>query len=205
MLYLKGENNSMTTREEQKEQRRMDIIIAALKLFESRGYAATKISDIAESVGMSAGLLFHYFESKEKLYEEIIKIGLEGTKQPMQLDRENPIQFFEDVLSTILGAIKENPMVANMFVVMADAKRNSATPMHIKEIAMQVNNIELSVAIIEKGQQMGCIRQGDALALANLFWCTIQGIAEQAAQQPKIALPEVSWILDMLKVNEKRR
>lgn len=36
-----------------------------LDLFIRKGYAATKISDIAEHVGMSVGLLFYYFESKD--------------------------------------------------------------------------------------------------------------------------------------------
>lgn len=189
----------MPTREEQKEQRRMEIIIAALHLFETRGYAATKVSDIAERVEMSVGLLFHYFESKEKLYEEIIKIGLQGTKQSMQYEAKDPLEFFEDALNQILKAIKENQMVAAMFVVMADATRNSATPEHIREIAMQVNNIDRSVEIIERGQSMGVIRPGNPYALSNLFWCTIQGVAEQAANRPEIPLPEVEWILDIIR------
>ena len=60
----------MGTRDEQREKRRQEILEMALDLFIRKGYAATKISDIAQNVGMSVGLLFHYFDSKEKLYEE---------------------------------------------------------------------------------------------------------------------------------------
>ena len=189
----------MSSREEQKEQRRMEIILAALHLFEKRGYPATKVSDIAKSVGMSMGLLFHYFESKEKLYEEIIKIGLQGTKQSMDYECEDPLKFFEDSLEIILQAMKETPMVASMFIVMADAIRNSATPDYIREIALQVNNIEDSVDIIKRGQRKGLIKQGNPYALSNLFWCTIQGIAQQAADKPELPLPEADWILDILR------
>ena len=56
-------------RQEQKEARRQEILYVALDLFVKKGYAATKITDIAEKASMSVGLLFHYFESKEKLYE----------------------------------------------------------------------------------------------------------------------------------------
>lgn len=55
----------MSTRDEQKEKRRKEILTAGLDLFIRKGYSATKIKDIAEHVGMSVGLLFHYFESKE--------------------------------------------------------------------------------------------------------------------------------------------
>ena len=56
----------MDTRKEQKEKRRQDIIYAALELFVSQGYAATKVTDIAKKVNMSTGLMFHYFDSKKR-------------------------------------------------------------------------------------------------------------------------------------------
>ena len=69
----------METRKEQKEKRRQEILLAGLDLFVAKGYAATKITDIAKRANMSTGLLFHYFESKEKLYEELVTRGLRGT------------------------------------------------------------------------------------------------------------------------------
>ena len=68
----------MGIREEQREKRREEILAAGLDLFIRKGYVATKISDIAAQVGMSVGLLFHYFQSKENLYEELIKYGIQG-------------------------------------------------------------------------------------------------------------------------------
>ena len=54
----------MVSRQEQRERRREEILRAALRLFVRKGYAGTKVGDIAEAVGMSTGLMFHYFESK---------------------------------------------------------------------------------------------------------------------------------------------
>ena len=84
----------METRKEQKERRRQEILQAGLELFVTRGYAATKIADIAKKVGMSTGLLFHYFESKEKLYEALVQMGLEGTAYPAGLGCSHAIDFF---------------------------------------------------------------------------------------------------------------
>lgn len=77
-----------------KERRRQEILYAALELFVTKGYAATKITDIAKSANMSRGLMFHYFESKEKLYEELIRMGLEGTAYPGEQKCEHAIDFF---------------------------------------------------------------------------------------------------------------
>ncbi|MFR8010088.1 MAG: helix-turn-helix domain-containing protein, partial [Gordonibacter urolithinfaciens] len=68
----------MVSRQEQRERRREEILRAALRLFVRKGYAGTKVGDIAEAVGMSTGLMFHYFESKEALYEELIGLGVGG-------------------------------------------------------------------------------------------------------------------------------
>ena len=62
------------TRKEQKEMRQKQIMLKALELFVTKGFSETKISDIAESLEISVGLLFHYYESKEALY------GLGGCK-----------------------------------------------------------------------------------------------------------------------------
>lgn len=189
----------MGVRQEQKEQRRQDILYAALELFVTKGYAATKISDIAERVSMSAGLLFHYFESKEKLYEELVKKGLAGTAYPAAQNCERAIDFFVQFTGQLFYFMKEQPYIAKLFVLMADAQRSEGTPEHIREIALKVNTIEQFVPIIEMGQKEGTIREGNPLALSNAFWCSIQGIAQQYAAHPESELPEADWIVDIVR------
>ncbi len=82
------------TRKEQKEARKIQIIQATLDLFVERGYYGTKTSQISRRAGISEGLLFHYFPTKEILLEELVKIGLEGMRTPMQINAENGLDFF---------------------------------------------------------------------------------------------------------------
>ena len=74
------------TRKEQKEERRRAILMTALTLFVKRGYYETKISDIAEAVPMSTGLMFHYFEFKEELLLELVKMGAASTGAINKMD-----------------------------------------------------------------------------------------------------------------------
>ena len=189
----------METRKEQKERRRQEIVNAALELFVSKGYAATKITDIAKQADMSTGLLFHYFESKEKLYEELVRTGLEGTSYPAGQKCEHAIDFFVQFTTQLLEYMRQQPVVAKLFVLMAEAQRSEATPEHIKNIAMQVDTIEQFVPIIEWGQQEGTIREGDARVISNAFWCSIQGIAERYATNRDIDLPQADWIVDIVR------
>lgn len=191
----------MGIRNDQKEQRRADIIAAVLDLFVKKGYSATKIIDIAYAANMSPGLLFHYFKSKEKLYEEIVRYGLEGTKMPMQITDKEPFDVFMSFAEMLFSYAKENHDVAKMFVLMAQAQQSDATPPHIREIAMNVNTIEASVSLIERGQKDGTIRKGNPYALSAAFWSSIQGIMETYASNPDMPLPEAEWICGILKEN----
>lgn len=60
-----------------RQQKREQIMVAALELFAENGYHATSISDITKKAKISKGLLYNYFESKEQLLESIIRDGFE--------------------------------------------------------------------------------------------------------------------------------
>ena len=82
------------TRKEQKEFREKQILFKALELFVIKGYSETKISDIADSLNISIGLLFHYYKSKEQLYLELIKIGIDGMKAPPKIEYKRSNRIF---------------------------------------------------------------------------------------------------------------
>lgn len=177
------------------------ILMTALELFVKKGYSETKITDIAKAAGMSTGLLFHYFESKESLYGELVRLGVEGTSAPQALsgDSFEPLSFFTGFLTALFEYSRKQPWVFNMFVLIAQARRSSATPPEIKEFAMSVDQVERSAQIIRLGQQSGVFRDGDPLALSSAFWCSVQGVMEQTAAQPDTPLPDPEWLIDIIR------
>lgn len=56
-----------------KEDRPAEITEAALEAFAEKGYAATKVDDVAKRAGVSKGLLYLYFKTKEDLFKAVIK------------------------------------------------------------------------------------------------------------------------------------
>lgn len=189
----------MNKRQEQKEERRKKILAISLDLFIRKGYNATKMSDIAEKAEMSMGLFFHYFESKEKVYEELVMRGLTGTQYSMEFNKEDPLVFFQTAASMVLEMLKEKPDSAKIFVLMEQAQHNEYAPQVVKEMLLKVDNIQMSIPLIEEGQRNGTIREGNPEALANAFWCSIQGIAQQLALHPNTPHPEANWIVDILR------
>ncbi len=194
----------MPTRDEQKEQRRQLIIFKALELFAKKGYSDTKIGDIAKAADMSVGLMFHYFESKEQLYEELVRMGVEGTNYPMDMNFNSPLDYFTGFLNVMFSYAKEQPWVFYMFVLMAQARRSDGIPQHIRELALSVNQIEQSAEIIAAGQQYGYFREGDPYALSFAFWSSVQGVMEEIAISPEMLsgekeLPRAEWIIDIIR------
>lgn len=56
-----------------KDARPEEILDAALSLFTEKGFAATRMSDVAKQAGISKGTLYLYFESKEAIFHEVIQ------------------------------------------------------------------------------------------------------------------------------------
>jgi len=56
-----------------KQKRREQIILTALEGFAKRGYHRTSISDIAKTAGISKGLIYNYFDSKEDLLMAVLE------------------------------------------------------------------------------------------------------------------------------------
>ena len=189
----------MGVREEKKEKRRREILAAGLDLFIRKGYSATRISDIADHVDMSVGLLFHYFESKEKLYEELIEIGISGPMSVMASANMEPLQFFEYAAKHIFHYIQTEPFTAKMFVLMSQAFYSEAKPQSTKYMLQDFDIYTPTTLLIQKGQASGTIREGDPYALAVAYWCAIRGIAEQVALNPDVPCPESDWILDIIR------
>jgi len=56
-----------------KEERPQEITEAALAAFAENGYAATRVDDVAKRAGVSKGLLYLYFKTKEELFKAVIR------------------------------------------------------------------------------------------------------------------------------------
>ncbi len=71
---------------------RMRIIQAAEKLFGSRGYKETQVSDIARVAKVAAGTVYVHFQSKEQILDELVM----STNRNLRLTLSTAIKHFED-------------------------------------------------------------------------------------------------------------
>lgn len=65
-------------RERRKEARPGELLDAALTLFVEKGFAATRVEEVAAAAGVSKGTLFLYFPSKEELFKAVVRETIAG-------------------------------------------------------------------------------------------------------------------------------
>jgi len=63
-------------RKRRKEARPSELLEAALHLFVEKGFAATRLEDVAARAGVSKGTLYLYFENKDALFKAVIQEGI---------------------------------------------------------------------------------------------------------------------------------
>jgi len=111
--------------ERRKDARPQELLAAAIDLFVERGFAATRLEDVARRAGVSKGTLYLYFENKEELFKAVVRNSI----VPVIGQAESSVAEFEghsaELLRTVLmnwwdrvGASKVSGIVK---LVMAEA------------------------------------------------------------------------------------
>jgi AcrR family transcriptional regulator len=59
--------------ERRKDARPQELLAAALDLFVERGFASTRLEDVAKRAGVAKGTLYLYFENKEELFKAVVR------------------------------------------------------------------------------------------------------------------------------------
>lgn len=116
---------SPKTKEQFKEirnQSKASIQAAALELFGKQGYANTSISQIAKAAGISKGLMYNYFESKEVLLREILLAAFGKGENLMETSLLQQSAPKEQLLAIIEGAfylVRSQPQYWKLLTTLA--------------------------------------------------------------------------------------
>ena len=86
------------------------ITNAALKLFAKKGYSSTPVSLIAKTAGVSQGLLFNFFASKEEVLKEIAVVGFRQIQLTTEVYKEesDPRKAIELHINNVINELQAN-------------------------------------------------------------------------------------------------
>ncbi len=154
-----------------KDARPEEIVAAALEEFVERGFAATRLADVARRAGVTKGTVYLYFESKEALFRAVIR----QTIVPVIAQGESIAQSFEgsarDLLERLIREywrlVYETSLAGIPKLMMAEAANfPQLARFYYGEVVTRGHR--LLAGVIERGIQNGEFRPVDLRAATKL-------------------------------------
>jgi AcrR family transcriptional regulator len=100
------------------QDRRERILNSAAALFARKGVAATTVREIADEVGILSGSLYHHFESKEAIVDEVVASYLEDLraryKQVLAIETD-PRSRLHDLIVASLEVVESHPHATEIY------------------------------------------------------------------------------------------
>lgn len=159
------------------EERRSQIIEAAMRAFSKEGFHKARMEDIAEEAGLSKGALYLYFKSKDKIISSILTALFEREITAIS-EYAAQDSSARDLLAKMAILISEDllkmkPFISIVYEFWAMSFRNKAIGNVIREFLWQY--VEIFVPIFERGIEEGEFRLLDAKDTAMAFGAMIEG------------------------------
>ncbi len=179
------------------------IIGAALIQFSKKGLFATRIQDIAAEAGISQGLLYRYFPSKNEIYVALVEDALDKMNQKAEEVLAMDIKAKEKILMTLdamYTTIETSERYRQTSRLIAEGMSSESVPTEAKEALKAKRNkpYQIFEQIIRQGQLEGDMHQGDPYDLAILFWSTLNGLTVyQTSRDEARPLPDKGFIARM--------
>jgi AcrR family transcriptional regulator len=147
-------------RDAEATQRR--ILDAAKKEFARKGLGGARVDDIAERAKANKRMIYHYFESKESLFQRVLEdayVDIRTAEQKLELDHLEPKEALERLVRFTWKYYLDNPE----FLTMVNSE-NLHKARHLKKSkVVQVLSrrfVAMVDTILERGAKQGVFRKG---------------------------------------------
>lgn len=160
---------------------REKILAAAGGLFAKKGPAGTSVQEIADLAGISIGLLYRHFQTKEELFDALVDGACEGLAEVtaiLQTDTP-PKEIIEGLCAEILSDVGANDDYNNLIMLITQAIGSGSKSEALTVLFEQDKQMLLALEqLIERGQTERVFRAGNPYDMALLFCSTLQGISQ---------------------------
>jgi AcrR family transcriptional regulator len=175
--------------------RRQEILEAATRAITERGLADTRISDVAEAAGVSAGLILYYFGSKDRLLSEALTYSYDRfylrTSREIRRISSAKEQLRRLIDLSVPGYLPEYGKLDEWALWIDVWARALRDPAIAKDRELLDERWRASIAdIIRAGQASGEFARRDADELALRIGSLIDGLAIQVIMNDSQVTPE---------------
>ena len=186
-----------------KDERREQILSTALMLFAKKGLAATRITDISTETGISQGLIYHYYKSKEEIFTWLINSAMEKMNDAARNLEQLPVPAGEKIkyaVDELLKGIDKNESTARYYFLITQTALSEAVPYEAREIVRTQNKVKYEIMgrIFTAGQKEGTVRKYDVNEMVTCFFSSVNGLAlNKAIYGTHFKMPDKNIFLSM--------
>lgn len=160
------------------EEKRKNILDSATKVFADKGFADTKIQDIANESGVAHGTIYLYFKSKDDLFTSIFQENLAelisyiGSEIQKETSSESK---FRRMISLQLDIIESNPDLTKLILIEFPRTGNFLNSGNIDVLS---DYIDLIGNLLDEGIKEGTFSTGIRTEIAaTMIYASMQGVA----------------------------
>ncbi|MNJ98184.1 HTH-type transcriptional repressor NicS [compost metagenome] len=140
--------------------KQIDILQAAEKLFAEEGYDGTSIRTIAKEASVNIAMISYYFGSKEKLLEALIIHRTTGMKIQLEnIFKEDltPLEKVDRLIDLYISRINKNKCMYQILHFELSTKKRIMDMNAFKNV--KIENLQAFTKIIQEGQELGHFRK----------------------------------------------
>lgn len=183
-----------------RDERREQIMSAALKVFARRGIIGTKMSMIAAEAEISHGLLYHYFTSKEELFTTLVEKAMIASDEAMQNVYKLPGSPIHKIRALTQDMMDESG--TDYFLLIHQARTSDGVPEKVVELIERYsmdNYVKQLRALFREGQEVGEVAERDLDEMISSYLSVLSGLMVLNVQKiGGYQLPKVDVLLRMI-------
>jgi AcrR family transcriptional regulator len=174
----------MATRPSKRWERRSDarpaeLVAAALAVFSERGFAGTRLEDVATRAGVSKATVYLYFDSKEHLFEAVVRAAvtpnLERAEAMVEAFAGSTPELVRALLQVFDGAL-DSALPAVVKLIVSEAGNFPALARLYAELVIQ-RGMGLVQRIVRRGVERGEFRPVEPADVAPLVVAPVMLLA----------------------------
>ncbi|MEO3472178.1 TetR/AcrR family transcriptional regulator [Roseomonas sp. CAU 1739] len=160
------------SRQRRKDARPAELLDAALDTFREKGFAGTRMEDIATRAGVSKGTIYLYFPSKEAVFEALVRTNLlpviERIQAAMAVEKGSAAAQLRLLVGAFARATADARLIALPRLVLAEAGNFPDMARFYRQEVVG-RGLALVAGILDQGVAAGEFRALDSQITARLF------------------------------------
>ncbi|MHA6631915.1 TetR/AcrR family transcriptional regulator [Pseudonocardia sichuanensis] len=177
----------MSPRRVDRAARREEILAAAVRVFASKGFAATRIEDVAAAAGVGKGSVYLYFDSRDALLDAAMEALAGASREVLARARsgaEPPLERLSELVRGVLAAATADPHLARVLLDLWSLGRRGDVNVPLDMAALYAEYREAIGALLAEAAGRGEVRDDVSPAHAAVVVGAVEGFLLQWVVDP---------------------